>query len=197
MLHHALLHLILEKTYEAISVEDICESANIGRSTFYAHFTSKDDLKRSSLEHLRRQLLDRYRTSAAARPGAGPLAFSLVMFEHAHDHMHLSRALVGSKGSGIALDIVRQTLCEFLQGELETAEDKDANGVPRELVVQHVVGAYIAVLTWWLDGGAKLPPQRIDAIFRQLTSEGAASSGLLRVENPYRKNSGKAKQDQR
>src|SRR5262245_45123225 len=47
MLHQALLALIMEKGYEAISVADICERADVGRSTFYAHFTGKDDLKRS------------------------------------------------------------------------------------------------------------------------------------------------------
>ena len=49
MLHQALLSLIIEKDYEAITVEDICERANVGRSTFYAHFTSKDDLKPEAL----------------------------------------------------------------------------------------------------------------------------------------------------
>jgi AcrR family transcriptional regulator len=172
ILQHSLLHLILEKGYEAISVGDICKSADISRSTFYAHFASKDDLKRSSLKQLRRQLIERYR-SASARPGSGPLAFSLVMFEHAHEYLQFSRALVGSKGGAIALDIIRQTLCEFLEDELARDKGEDTNDVVREVQVQHVVGAYIAVLTWWLDGGAKLPPQRIDAIFRRLTLEGS------------------------
>lgn len=49
-----------------------------------------------------------------------------------------------------------------------------ADIVPRELVVQYVVGAFMAVMTWWLDGGAKLPPKRIDAMFRRLATEGIA-----------------------
>ena len=44
--------------------------------------------------------------------------------------------------------------------------------IPREVVIQYVVGAYMAVLTWWLDGGARLPPQRIDAMFRHLATKG-------------------------
>jgi AcrR family transcriptional regulator len=173
MLHQALLSLILEKGYEAISVEDICERADIGRSTFYGHFTSKEDLKRSGLEHLRRELLERHRgASASGQASARPLGFSLPMFEHAREHMHLYRALVGSKGGAIALDTIRQTLCEFVRGELATTEGKDTTGVPREIVVQHIVGAYMAVMTWWLDGGAKLPPERIDAMFQSLAIEG-------------------------
>jgi hypothetical protein len=59
-----------------------------------------------------------------------------------------------------------------VRNELAATADKDsADGIPRELVVQYVVGAYMAVLTWWLDGGAKLPPKRIDAMFRRLAIE--------------------------
>lgn len=179
MLHQALFSLILEKRYEAISVEDICERANIGRSTFYAHFTSKDDLKRSGLMRLRGELLERHRdASASEQANARPLGFSLPMFEHARDHIHLYRALVGSKGGAIALDTIRQTLGDFVRGEIATAGGKDATGVPREFVVQHIVGAYMAVLTWWLDGGAKTSPQRMDEFFQRLMSDGVVSSYL-------------------
>lgn len=176
-LHQALLSLIMEKGYEAISVEDICERANIGRSTFYAHFTSKDDLKRSGLEHLRRELLERHQDASASIPSCTrPLGFSLPMFEHARDHMLLYRALVGSKGGAIALDTIRQTLCDFVRGELATTAANDTTAVPREFKVQHIVGAYMAVLTWWLDGGTKTSAQRMDEFFQRLMSKGIASS---------------------
>ena len=48
MLQHALTSLILQKGYEAITIQDICDEANVSRSTFYAHYTSKDDLKRAA-----------------------------------------------------------------------------------------------------------------------------------------------------
>ena len=48
-LHDALLKLVVEKAYEAITVEDICRRADVGRSSFYAHYTGKDDLMRARL----------------------------------------------------------------------------------------------------------------------------------------------------
>src|SRR5437899_3343596 len=68
MLQHALTSLILKKGYDAITIQDICDKANVGRSTFYAHYTSKDDLKRSGFAHLRKELIDRQR-DALAMPG--------------------------------------------------------------------------------------------------------------------------------
>ena len=65
MLQQAHISLILEKGYEAITVDDICDAANVGRSTFYAHYTSKDDLRRSGLEHLRKELVHRQNDALA------------------------------------------------------------------------------------------------------------------------------------
>jgi AcrR family transcriptional regulator len=175
MLQEAHISLILEKGYEATTVEDICDAANVGRSTFYAHYTSKDDLRRSGLEHLRKELVDRQR-DALAMPGDirdRSLGFSLTMFEHARDHMDLYRALVGGRGGAVALGAIRQILSDLVRNELAaTVDKKSADVIPRELAVQYVVGAFMAVMTWWLDGGAKLPPQRIDAMFRRLATEG-------------------------
>jgi AcrR family transcriptional regulator len=177
MLHQALLCLIIKKGYDAITVEDICETANVGRSTFYAHFTSKDDLKRSGLEHLREQLLDRQQSAAAsADKETGNLSFSLTMFEHARDHIHLYQALIGSRGGAVALGTIRQVLCDCVRRELAAIGDKNGeDGIPSNLIVEYTVGGYMAMLTRWLDGGAKLPPARIDAIFRRLAMEGIAS----------------------
>src|SRR5712692_10188460 len=123
-LQHALMSLILKKGYEAITIKDICIAANVGRSTFYAHFTSKDDLKRSGLENLRRVLVDRQR-DALATPGDirhRSLGFSLTLFEHARDHIDLHRGLVG--GGAVALGIIRQILSDLVRDELEATVDK-------------------------------------------------------------------------
>jgi AcrR family transcriptional regulator len=179
LLHQALMSLILKKRYKTISIKNICDAANVGRSTFYAHYTSKDDLKRSGLEHMRRRLVGRQRDALTVTGDIKDrsLGFSLAMFEHARDHIGYYRALAGGSDGTVALGIVRQTLSDLLRNELTEIEDaSSANAIPREIVVQYLVGAYLSVLTWWLDGGAKLPPQHIDAMFRRLATEGIMPS---------------------
>ena len=178
MLHKALFSLIMEKGYDAVSIKDICDAANVGRTTFYAHFPSKDALKRSGLEHLRKGLVDRQK-AAIIQPDENQqirLGFSLPMFEHARDHLHLYRALIGSRGGAIALDTIREIISDLVRDEITESSDTSKAAVPRELTVQHVVGAYMAVLSWWLDGGAKMPIGQVDAHFRQLAIYGAASA---------------------
>jgi AcrR family transcriptional regulator len=175
MLQQALNSLIPKKGYEAITIKDICEAANVGRSTFYAHYTSKDDLKRSGFEPLRKLLIDRQRAALATARGDGcrNLGFSLPMFEHARDHRAHYRALVGSRGGTVSLATIRKILSDLARDELPiTAEKNSADAIPGELVIQYVVGAYMAIMTWWLDAGAKVPPDRMDAMFRRLATEG-------------------------
>ncbi len=79
-LQHALITLIMRKGCDAITVGDICAAANVGRSTFYLHFASKDALKLSGLEHLREKLAARQQqTSASATKGDG-IGFGLALF---------------------------------------------------------------------------------------------------------------------
>src|SRR5713101_6892448 len=122
-LQHALNSLILKKGYEAVTIKDICNAANVGRSTFYAHYTSKDDLKRSGFEPLRRLLVDQQKValSKTGDKGARSLGFSLTMFEHARDHRDHYRALVGSRGGSVSLGTIRKMLSDLVRDELGAA----------------------------------------------------------------------------
>src|SRR4051812_31721986 len=50
LLQDALIALIPELGYAAITVEDICEKADVGRSTFYTHYAGKDDLRSATID---------------------------------------------------------------------------------------------------------------------------------------------------
>jgi hypothetical protein len=56
MMHEALMALIVEKGYESVTVQDILDRADLGRSTFYSHYRSKDELLLSGFDHLRTML---------------------------------------------------------------------------------------------------------------------------------------------
>lgn len=44
LLRQAILQLLLEKEINHITINDICERGQVGRSTFYNHYTDKNDL---------------------------------------------------------------------------------------------------------------------------------------------------------
>src|SRR5881296_1080141 len=91
LLQDALVSQMIEKGYEATTVQDIIDRANVGRATFYAHFADKETLLASRIEDLRAFLIERQRQASG-------LGFSLAMLEHARDHLPLYAAIVGRGG---------------------------------------------------------------------------------------------------
>jgi AcrR family transcriptional regulator len=176
LLHNALLASLRGKRYDAITVEDLCTKAKIGRSTFYAHYTGKDDLLRARLTHLRDMLIERQRAAATGNRGRG-LLFSGIMFEHAYEHVHLHRHLLGNRGGSIAFAMVRDMLAELVRAEIAPA----GGGARRDALlddftVAYIVGAFMAVMAWWIKQGMALPPRRIDALFQRAVAEGIAAA---------------------
>jgi AcrR family transcriptional regulator len=157
-LHRALLRLIVERGYDQVAVADIATAANVGRSTFYAHFTDKDDLLRYGLSYLKTMLVD------PSGDETDPLRFSLFLTDHLREQRKLNQAMMKGGAGPIVLASLRASICEVVRDALR----KQRGGAPDEIEVQFVVGAYLAVVTWWLDRGAKEPAARIDMKFREL-----------------------------
>lgn len=169
-LFDALIALILEKGYDAVSVQDIIDRANIGRSTFYAHCTGKQDLLRVSFQRLRAFLLEARRNARASDDGGEILGFSRAMFEHACANRSLYAALVGGRGGNVAVNEIRRILADAVRDDLAGRYGDET--VPADLVVQHVVGTFVTVLNWCLERKRGLQPAAIDAMFRRLAVDG-------------------------
>jgi AcrR family transcriptional regulator len=165
-LHQALIRLVLERGYDPITVADIADAANVGRSTFYAHFTDKDDLLRHGISYLSVML------KGPPDEAAGPLGFSRFLTEHLKEQKKLQRALMQSSAASIVIGSLRDAICDVVRQGLRAERSK----APDEIEVQFVAGAYLAVITWWLDRGATETPAEIDARFR-LMALGALTDG--------------------
>ena len=170
-LQQAFLQLIVDKGYDETSIQDICEAANVGRSTFYLHYSSKDELKRAGLDHLRRALLGHGEKSEVAKAGrAVPLAFSRAFFEHAQAHASVYKAMAGSGGGSLALETIREILTGLIKEDRFLPADIRGNRIALSIIA----GAFMEVLTAWLGGGASEKAGDIDASFRHYVLGGVA-----------------------
>ena len=176
LLQDALTAMMVEKGYEATTVQDIIDRANVGRATFYAHFANKQTLLSSALEDLRTHLLEHQRRALAVpgTPDARGLGFSLAMLEHARGHAKLWSKIVGHESGAFVLPRIQRTIAELAAIDLDALGFK---GKPerRVLAAQYIAGAFMSVLTWWLDQGAQLPPEEVDTIVRRLVMQGLAA----------------------
>ncbi|GIQ67178.1 TetR/AcrR family transcriptional regulator [Xylanibacillus composti] len=169
-LHEALLSLILEKGYEAITVQDIIDRANVGRSTFYAHFYDKRDLLQNGFQMLKEMLTAQCPLSQKrlVSPQHFYFSFSLIMFEHAREYYRLYQAFVGKQSGAMVQEQMLELFRELVREELEVLENSYRYTLPLEVLVYYISNAYMSLLNWWLDHDMPYPTEKMDQIFHTL-----------------------------
>jgi AcrR family transcriptional regulator len=148
-LHRALIGLILERGWDEISVKDVCEAADVGRSTFYAHFADKEELMASGFDGLG-AWLRAPETLAHGRPDT-TLDFVWPLIVHALEFRPLFRALIG-KQSGRIIQRRFRTLVHDLVGE--ALAGRDLGELPREATVRFTASGVVEILSWMLESRA-------------------------------------------
>lgn len=170
ILQEALIELILKKGFDAVTVQDIIDHANVGRSTFYAHFRDKEDLLLSGFEHLRAQLEEHLMSESVANDSRW--ALNLSMFQHAQSQRKLYKALAGKQGGNVALAHIQKYLFTYLHNHLKQVLSKRKKGIPPEILAQYLSSSFISLLTWWLDNDSQYSPEQMNEYYRQLVEPG-------------------------
>lgn len=112
------------------------------------------------------------------------LGFSLAMLEHARSHLTLYRSIVGRASGAFVVQRIHRTMADLVGLDLKAMGFR-GSAEQRALAVEYIAGAFMAVLTWWLDRGATIPPHEVDAIFRRLVMRGVtAELGVRPASEP-------------
>jgi AcrR family transcriptional regulator len=128
------------KGYETVTVQDIIDRADVGRSTFYAHFTDKHHLLRDNLAGLR-SLMQRPVPVAATGRRNPLLRFSLPLFRHVSAEQDMARALFGRPSGSPVVGQVEQLPTDVVGSELSMLSTDGAQAaVPQEAMVRFVWG---------------------------------------------------------
>jgi AcrR family transcriptional regulator len=172
LLQDALIALILENGYDKITVQNIIDRANVGRSTFYAHFLDKDDLMESSVEKLKEELGQHFAPSNDGDTH-GAMMPSLALFRHTQKQHHLYKAMIGGRGIEIVVKAIQEGLTAHAHAHFEGAERAGKRlAVPIEILTTHLASSLQTLLTWWLDNDMPYSPEQMNEMFLQLVTEG-------------------------
>ena len=164
-LRGALIHLIAERGWDEISVQDVCDHANIGRSTFYSHYPGKDALLVGGLEDLQTELRRQARLRSAP-DGAPGFGFVLGLIEHAHDQRKIFRGLIGRRSGHVVQQRFREMVMRLIHDELPPPAK---GGLPREAAARWLSAAFVELLSWWVEQRAPMPATELEALFIELT----------------------------
>ena len=171
MLLGSLLDLLVECDYEELSVQDIVDRANVGRSTFYTHFLDKRELLLSGAEQLQTLLAGQHTgADGGALRSEQLLDFSLSLFLHVEENMRFCRTLLGPRCSAVIEPHFQRLLGDLLRAELSIRVQAGATPVvPLDAVVPYIVSAFIGLLRWWMEQPNRSSAEEINRQFRALS----------------------------
>ena len=164
LLSAAFVELMREKGFSAITVSDLIERANIGRSTFYSHYRDKDDLFVHELDRVIEVL-----SHGMHQEDELPFFPSLGLFRHVGEEYELYKALVWTPGIDLLIKHLQKSLSDRIeQGLQKNADDYD---LPHPILANFIAGSFLTLLKWWLENKMTYSPEEMDAIFKRLTIE--------------------------
>jgi AcrR family transcriptional regulator len=173
-LREAIVVLIEEKHYDSITVQDIIDRADVGRSTFYSHFRDKEDLFRSDWEHFLKVFVQHFEWENLPQGRLIPIE---RFFEHLKDFHPFYRGLVRSGKIASVLEYGKKYSAKLIEAELGRIDKKVAKPlVPTPILANYLAEEIFSILKWWLDQNMPYTPRRMERIFQTLVMPGVRRS---------------------
>ncbi|MGG3887592.1 TetR/AcrR family transcriptional regulator [Metabacillus fastidiosus] len=180
-IRHALVELINEKGFEAITVKDITTRAKINRGTFYTHYQDKFDLMMKYEEEIFLEIskvLKKNFSSIIAAFGTNSLTEThmplvVSIFEYLNENSEFMKAMLSPKGDLSFQERLKDIIWKTLFGSNSDALFKEENLlVPEHYLASYAVSAHIGVIQQWLNNGRKESAQDMARILWTITANG-------------------------
>ena len=168
----ALVALMQEKPFETITVQDVLDRAQVSRSTFYSHYSDKDDLLMSDAE----EFFESISMALSVHGDKSDRVFPVrEFFVHLSDVQPFFKALVKSGKFQENMELARGHFARGIErrlSELPRGKSIPPNQLPA-IAFTHA-GALLSLLTWWLDRGMRESPAEMDELFHRMIWNGVS-----------------------
>lgn len=164
--YEAFTSLLETKSYGNITVQEIIDRADIGRSTFYSHFETKDELLKSLctdiFEHVFAEDLGKEKTHDFSAIHDFKAEITHILY-----HLQDSRAYIKGIFAGESGEIFNRSFKEYL-GQVFAGELKSQTlNVPEEYLLNFIVSGFAETVRWWM-AHPEYQPEEIADFFFQL-----------------------------
>jgi AcrR family transcriptional regulator len=172
-LQEAILELVQEKPYEAITIQEITDRSDLNRATFYLHYNSKEELLAASLESHFDAVVARIGEAVGKRPYWEDAASTQIVFEYVAENHELYKVLLGEKGLGYVIHRILGYMAAFDEAALAQHLPPGREPLaPLPVLAQQLAGAFFAVARWWLENGMPYSPAEMAEMMRQMCDVG-------------------------
>lgn len=161
-IYEAFEALMASEHYRNVTVAQIIERADIGRSTFYAHFETKDDLLQEMCKEMFDHIFEGVNEYCITHPD---LATESLEGKLAHLLYHLRDTHSGVCGKLICEG--EPIFTSYFEQQLTVLFEHDGpapkEGMPAGLMHAMQVSAFESAVAWWFKQGAKQSPEELAA----------------------------------
>ena len=161
--------LLEKKHFNSITVQEILDEANIGRSTFYSNFGTKDELLKEMCTDIFDHIFSYELHSETSHD------FSLSDHGLREKITHLLYHLKDNKGnvlgilSGESGEIFMRYFKEYLVTMFEQYPNSIRQDVPREFALNHLVGSLAEAVKWWIRTKMEMSPEELSDCYLKMT----------------------------
>jgi AcrR family transcriptional regulator len=194
-LQEAMVDLITEKGFEAITVGDIAERAMINRATFYRHYQDKYDLVAKIFEETADYLVEHMKPFHKDPDHMGmenPPEIWVQVFEHVAEHTRLYRAMLGKNGSSWFAARMREHIIKLMlenerrwEHQVQPRQQIDP-AMPEELPVMQLSHVLIGTIVWWLESEKSYTPRQMATWFYRFAFYGYLSARGYEPPAPWK-----------
>lgn len=164
-LARALVDLTLEKGYEAITIRDITDRAEVGYATFFRHYHDKDALLKDVLDVVLDELIGLLQTPMN---GTDHAATGTLVFRYVQAHNEVVHVLLSSRSSST---MVRKIIEAGTQSVFSQNALLAESSVPPEIAANHLVTSTISLIQWWLEHEMRYTPEQMGLIYQELIAQ--------------------------
>lgn len=161
--------LLETKRYNHITVQDIIDEANVGRSTFYAHFETKDALLKAVCEelfgHIIDSAMDQTHTHGLYSDEQAPQSVFCHLLQHLEKNDNNILGLLSCESSDLFLRYFKDSLNELVELLLNQHGYHPKAHLPQDFLIHHISGTFVELVLWWLNDKKKHTAEELDCYF--------------------------------
>lgn len=171
-LQAALLALVAERGYEAVTVQDIAERADVGRATFYLHYTDKEQLMLDCVDQVLEELTDHFAVQSTDDFLDAGRVLGQRAFEHAQANRTVYQALLGRQVGAQLVTRMQDRVAQIIMEQLRAVVGPRLGQELYAPLAHHTAGALLALLSWWLSNDLPHTPAFMAELHQRLVGPG-------------------------
>ena len=163
----AFSELLSQKSYSKITVQDIIDAANVGRTTFYAHFETKDDLLREMctdiFDHVISDSLKIEGSHDFSLGKGAPMEIVTHILYHLRDNRKNIIGVLSCESGELFMSYFKGYFRDLLETWLQ--DEAGIPQVPRDFLLNHITGSFVNMIQWWIKHNLAQSPEDLTGYF--------------------------------